>query len=148
MDQYFEGLGHLGMFLSAFVAGSILPFSSEAVLCALFSAGFGFVQLIILATLGNSLGGMLGYYLGYIAKLEWINKYLKIEMDSINKWKVKIENYGSYLAFLCWLPIVGDPLSVALGLFRVNPIKVFIFMTMGKFIRYFVVLWLFSLSIA
>jgi membrane protein YqaA with SNARE-associated domain len=47
-----------------------------------------------------------------------------------------ISKYGSYVAFFCWLPLVGDPLAVALGLFRSNSLNVAVWMLLGKAIRY------------
>jgi len=56
----------------------------------------------------------------------------------VYKWKIKIDRWGGLLAFLCWLPIFGDPIAIALGFFRTNPYTVVIFMFLGKLVRYFI----------
>ena len=70
--------GYWGMLLSAFLAGSFLPFSSEAVMVALLAAKLDSWQLIIYATIGNVLGGMFNYWLGTFGRIDWIEKYLHV----------------------------------------------------------------------
>ena len=71
--------GYWGMLLSAFLAGSFLPFSSEAVMVALLAAKLDSWQLIIYATIGNVLGGMFNYWLGTFGRIDWIEKYLHVK---------------------------------------------------------------------
>lgn len=64
--------GYWGMLVSAFLAGSFFPFSSEAVIVGLQSAGLVPLQLVIYATIGNVLGGMFNYSIGRMGRLDWI----------------------------------------------------------------------------
>ena len=73
--------GYWGMLLSAFLAGSFLPFSSEAVMVALLAAKLDSWQLIIYATIGNVLGGMFNYWLGTFGRIDWIEKYLHVKEE-------------------------------------------------------------------
>ena len=136
MEAYLEGLGYLGMFISAFLAGSILPFSSELVLISLYKSKFSFSYLLFFSSLGNTLGGMLGYVMGYYSKLEWIEKYMKVKHSKLRQIQGYLKSYGAGIAFLCWLPVVGDPIGIALGLFRVRPYWVALNMLVGKAMRY------------
>ncbi|MDA7744562.1 DedA family protein [bacterium] len=135
-------LGFIGLFLATFLAATVLPFSSEFVLISLISAGYDPFLCVITATIGNTLGGMSSYILGRIGDYNRISKWLRMDQSGINKWKPKIDRYGHWTALLCWLPIIGDPIAVALGVFRTKWIPVLILMTVGKGIRYFLVVFI------
>ena len=100
-----------------------------------FNAGF----CLLAATLGNTMGGVTSYALGYLGKWEWLEKYFGIKKEKVADKKKYADQYGGILAFLTWLPIIGDPLAVALGFFRVPFISVVLWMTLGKFLRYLIV---------
>jgi membrane protein YqaA with SNARE-associated domain len=119
------------LFLSSFLAATLLPGGSEAVL-------FGVLKLdaaslwpaLTLATLGNTLGGMSSYLLGrilperkHLRGLEWVRRY------------------GAATMLLAWAPLVGDGLCVAAGWLRLNALWVALFMTIGKFARYAAIAW-------
>lgn len=126
-----NGLGAL--FAASFIASTIVPLSSEAVL-------FGFLKLypdelsaaLALATLGNTLGGLTSYAIGRLLPLR-IEK--KLDPRAI----AKLKAYGSPLAFFAWLPVVGDALCIGAGWLRLNWIAVTVFMAAGRLLRYWVV---------
>ncbi|ETW98226.1 MAG: hypothetical protein ETSY1_19625 [Candidatus Entotheonella factor] len=132
-------LTYAGLFASSFLAATLLPFSSEAVLVTLLLTGHSPVPCIIIATLGNSLGGMSSYGLGYLGNLVWIERYLRIEAKQIQRIRKQTTRFGSLLAFFSWLPVVGDVIAVALGFFKVQPVGVAIYMLAGKALRYIVI---------
>lgn len=130
--------GYIGVFIAAFLAATILPFSSEVVLTGVMLAGAAYWPCMIAATMGNFLGGMTCYWLGMLGKIEWIEKYLKMDrakIDRVQKW---IQDKGSWMAFFVFLPGVGDFIAVALGFLRGNIWIVAISMFAGKAIRYWV----------
>lgn len=131
--------GYLGVFIAAFLAATILPFSSEVVLSGVLLAGANYWQVILWATAGNFLGGMSCYWLGTLGKQEWIVKYLKMDPAKLQKWTEWLQGKGSWMAFFVFLPGVGDFFAVALGLLRANVWSVAFFMLLGKFLRYLVV---------
>lgn len=133
-------LGYFGLFLASFLAATVLPFSSELVLAAMLVAGLDPIIILIVATLGNCLGGMSSYGLGYLGDWKRISTWLKLDEKQIGRWQPKISAYGSWMALLCWVPFIGDPIAVALGIFRVNWKAVTLFMFIGKFMRYLVVI--------
>jgi membrane protein YqaA with SNARE-associated domain len=139
MQQLID-LGYLGLFIATFLAGSILPFSSELVLSGLLALGFNGTGCLVAATAGNVLGGMTCYWLGHLGKLEWIEKYLKIKEAKLNRILQYLHGKGSVMAFLTFVPIVGDLLAVGLGYLRANIWWVIVMMTLGKALRYF--LWM------
>ena len=130
--------GYLGVFFSSFLAATVLPFASEVVLTGVLLAGAAYWPCMIAATLGNFLGGMSCYYLGRMGKIEWIEKYLKLDRKKIDKVQKWIEGKGSVMAFFVFLPGVGDFIAVALGFMRGNVWIVAISMFIGKAIRYWI----------
>lgn len=132
-------LGYLGLFIAAFIAGSVVPFSSEVVLGVLLVAGFDPWTCVWVATAGNWLGGIFNFYLGYLGKIEWIHKYLHISQEKIDKMQAFLQGKGSLFAFFAFLPLIGHSL-VVLGLMRANRLGVFSSMLLGKFLRYFVLI--------
>lgn len=130
--------GYFGMFISAFLAATVIPFSSDVVLVGLIAAGGDAVWLVVLATLGNWLGGLTSYYLGYIGKMEWVEKYFKVKPETLEKQKIKINKWGASLAFMSWLPGIGDVFAIALGFYKIDFKKCAIYMFFGKGLRFVV----------
>lgn len=133
--------GYWGMFISAFLAGSVLPFSSEAVMLGLLAAGVDPVPLLIYGSIGNVMGGMVNYGLGRLGKLEWLKKYFHLKQSSIDRAYKFMGGHGAWMGFFAFLPILGSAITVVLGLTRANlPLSVFS-ITLGKVIRYALLIW-------
>ena len=133
--------GYWGMFLSAFLAGRVLPFSSEAVMLGLLAAGVDPVPLLIYGSIGNVMGGMVNYGLGRLGKLEWLKKYFHLKQSSIDRAYKFMGGHGAWMGFFAFLPILGSAITVVLGLTRANlPLSVFS-ITLGKVIRYALLIW-------
>jgi len=130
--------GYLGLFIASFLGATIIPFSSEVVFSLLIINGYDIKVSLLVATIGNWLGGLSSYFLGRLGKWETLEKYFKLKKEKIYKFKTKIDKWGSLLAFFCWLPIIGDPIAVSLGFFRTNYILVAIWMFVGKILRYLI----------
>lgn len=127
------------LFIISFLAATLVPIGCEPVLVSMaLSDRFEFWQLGLVATLGNSLGSFSSYGLGRLGKYKWLG----IAEEKVHQWENKIQKWGPFLGLWGWLPFVGDPLVVALGLFRVPYKSSFVFITLGKLIRFTTVLWL------
>ncbi len=132
--------GLLGLFLASFLAATILPFSSEALLAAMAFGPWGTAALLLTASIGNTLGGMTNYGLGRWVPEGKLMRRLRVDPGKAERWNVLVRRYGSWCALLCWLPVIGDPIAIALGLFRVRFWPVLFLMFIGKAARYAVVL--------
>ncbi|HER26977.1 MAG TPA: DedA family protein [Rhodospirillales bacterium] len=130
-----------GVFLSAFLAATILPFSSEAVLAAFYVSGGGeAVSLWAVATVGNVLGAVVNWGLGRYA-LHWQgHRWFPFSSQQLNRAKSWFARYGIWSLGFAWLPIIGDPLTFAAGMLRVRLSIFLILVTLGKAARYAVVL--------
>ena len=142
MVDFFYQYGLFGLFLAGFLSGSVFPFNSESVLSLLIYSGFDVGSSLMAATAGNALGGISIYYLGYLGKMEWIEKYAKVKPEKIHAILPKLQKYGSLAASLSFVPIIGDVVILGLGFFRISPVLTIIFMTIGKIARYIVVIGL------
>ncbi|MDA9357117.1 hypothetical protein N9R05_02780, partial [Flavobacteriaceae bacterium] len=127
------------LFIASFLGATIIPFSSEVVFSLLVINGYDIKVSILVATIGNWLGGLSSYYLGRLGKWTTLEKYFKLKKERIFQFKTKIDKWGSLLALFCWLPVIGDVIAVSLGFFRTNYILVAIWMFIGKILRY--VIW-------
>ena len=136
------GLGYLGLFIASFLAATVVPFSSEVVFSAMVFGGLDAWTCVLVATLGNWLGGMTCYYLGRLGKIEWIEKYLRIKKEKMEKFMGKLHRYGDWFAFFSFLPGIGDVIAVASGYFRCRWWIVALSMLLGRFVRYIVWMYL------
>ena len=136
MVDFLLQYGLWGLFLAGFLSGSILPFNSEAVMSVLILAGVNISSCIVVATAGNTLGGISIFYLGYLGRIEWIEKYGKVKMEKIHAILPKLQKYGPLTALLSFVPVIGDVLILGLGFFRISPKLTLLYMFIGKAARY------------
>ena len=129
-----------GLFISALLAGSIVPFSSELVLVALIKLGLPPIACLLSATLGNTAGGMTCYYMGRLGKIAWIEKYFKVKKEKVDKMQTFLQGKGALMGFFAFLPFVGEVIAIALGFMRSNVWLTTSSMFAGKLIRYAVML--------
>ena len=142
MEFLLDQLGYLGVLISAFIAGSVIPLSSEAIVAAcLAKPGINLVLLLISATIGNVLGGMTCYWMGSKGKDEWVIKYAHVSPEKLARAQRMVSVHGAWFAILAWIPILGSAITVALGYMHANKWAVAFFMTIGKAIRYAVIIW-------
>ena len=143
MESFFDvliGYGPWGMFIAAFLAGSILPFSSEAVMIALLAIGVDPWVLLFTAALGNTLGGVTCYCIGRMASPEWLQRTFRIKDKHMQQAHALVFRWGALMGLFCWIPILGDAILVTLGIMRSNPITTNLMMVIGRTTRYAIVL--------
>lgn len=133
--------GYAGLFLSALLAGSILPFSSELVLVALVKLGLSPTLCVLSAAVGNTVGGLSCYYMGRLGKTEWIEKYFKVKQEKVERMMRFLQGKGALMAFFAFLPFVGEAIAIALGFMRSNFVLTSLSMFAGKLLRYIAMLW-------
>ena len=133
--------GYLGMGLAAFLAGSFFPFSSKVVMVGLQTAGLDPWRLVIYGTVGNVAGGMFNYGVGRLGKLEWIERYLHVRREKLVQARRFMRGHGALMGFFSFIPILGSAITIVLGLTRANlPLSLFS-ITLGKFLRYVLLIY-------
>lgn len=135
---WLEQLGLLGLFIGTFLAATIVPFSSDALYVAILLATKNPVACLVVGTLGNWLGGITTYWLGRVAKWEWLEKTFKVKRETLEKQKVYIDKYGVWLALLSWIPIAGDVIALALGFYKSPALWTILLLLAGKFGRFLI----------
>ena len=133
--------GYWGMLAAAFLAGSFFPFSSEAVMAGLQAAGLEPLPLVIYGSIGNVLGSMFNYGVGRMGKMEWIEKYLHVKKKSLDKAERFMAGRGAWMGFFAFLPLLGSAITIVLGLTRANIIISTISITIGKVLRYILLVY-------
>jgi len=111
-------MAEIALFLSAFLAATILPFSSEATFLLALSNDMPLINAMISASSGNVLAIILNYFLGYFLYEKTKTKLLSSKMGV--KSLEYGHKYGYYALLLSWLPIIGDPLTLVAGLLRLK----------------------------
>jgi len=122
-------VGLLSLLGASFLASTLVPVSSEAALFAVlkFDAGL-FWPALVVATLGNTAGGLTTYLIGRYAG----SKKPLAQLERVSR-------YGAPLLFFAWLPVVGDAFCLAAGWARLNWLAVALFSAAGRFVRYWLV---------
>lgn len=125
------GLGLAGLFFSSFLAATLLPGGSEAVLFALLRLHPELLApALVLATLGNTLGGLSTYLLAHLLPQTLGEKPLALA-----------RRWGAPVLVLAWAPVIGDALCVAAGWLRLAWLPCALWMALGKGLRYGFVAW-------
>ena len=147
MDAIVELLtsyGYWGMLLAAFLAGSVFPFSSEAVMVGLMAAKLDPWLLMVYGTVGNVLGSVLNYCIGRMGKTEWFEKYLHVKPESMDRARRFMRGHGAWMGFFAFIPLLGSAITILLGLMRANVVITFISITLGKLFRYILLIYIFK----
>ena len=128
--------GYMGMAVSAFLAASILPFSSEAVMVGLLAAGLDMWALVAWGTVGNVLGSLFNYGIGRLGKMEWIEKYLHTKPEDLDRARRFMGGRGAWMGLFSCIPVIGDVITIVLGLMRANLTIFIVSVTISKLVRY------------
>ena len=136
---------YAGLLLSAFTSATLLPGSSEAALLVLLAAGSGHpVLLVVAATIGNVLGSTINWSLGRFLFHLRDRPWFPFGPDAYGWAICRFQSYGFWLLFLSWVPVIGDPLTLAAGILRI-PFPLFILIvSVGKAARYVALLVAFT----
>ena len=134
--DFLKDYGYWGMGVLSFLSGSVVPIASEVLLLFFLGLGMNAVLLTIVATIGNTFGGVTCFMLGYLADKETVCRLLHISEKKMNRADRLIQKYGYWTAAFSFVPAIGEVVLVALGIMRVNKYKVIAVMALGKFVRY------------
>ncbi len=133
--------GYWGMLVAAFLAGSFFPFSSEAVMLGLMAAGLEPTPLVIYGTIGNVAGSMFNYWVGHLGRLDWVEHYLHVKRESLQRAERFMKGHGAWIGFFAFLPFIGSAITIMLGFMRADLVVSFISITLGKLLRYMLLMY-------
>ncbi|MDB5525162.1 MAG: hypothetical protein JWM58_2925 [Rhizobium sp.] len=128
---------YIGLFTAAFVAATILPAQSEAVLVGLLLTGTYSPELLVaVASVGNVLGSVVNWWLGRGIEHFRDRRWFPVGPTMLERAKAWYHRYGKWSLLLSWVPIIGDPLTVVAGVMR-EPFSTFIVLVaIAKLTRY------------
>lgn len=142
--------GYAALAVSAFLAATLLPFSSEAVLAALVAArdpGEAWT-LFAVALAANTAGSCVNWALGRFV-FHWRDRsWFPVSAQRLARAEAWYRRWGQWSLLLAWLPVVGDPLTVAAGALRQDFLRFVLLVGAGKAARYAVVVWLTGHAVA
>jgi len=131
----------LSLFAVSFLAATILPLSSEVLFGALIAEGYGLGSLLFWATLGNTLGAYVNWWLGTLLRSNYSRfedyRWIRITGEEIERAGVWFNRYGKWSLLVAWAPVLGDGLTVFAGISRVPLWQLAALAGIGKFTRYF-----------
>ncbi len=133
--------GYVGLFVSAFLAATIVPFSSEAVLATLTATGgWDVATLWLVASFANTLGAAVNWALGrwlvHFQGQKWF-PFKERDLEKADKW---FQRYGVWSLLLSWVPLIGDPITFAAGFLHVRFSIFIVLVAIAKSARYAVVI--------
>ena len=129
-----------GLFLTALVAATLLPAQSELLLATLLvQSGEPAWALITVATLGNSAGSAVNWWLGrYLTRFQ-DRRWFPFSPESLRKAEGWYHRYGRWTLLCSWMPVIGDPLTLVAGTLR-EPLPSFLLLVvLAKLGRYLAV---------
>lgn len=124
------------LFFLSFLAATILPIGSEWLVAVLIFKGVSPVHVVFAASIGNFLGACTTYLIGFSGSDFFIRLFLRIDNGQLARVKIIYGKYGTWSLLFSWLPIIGDPLCLLAGLFRVGFGRFSMLVFIGKFCRY------------
>ncbi|WP_166419543.1 YqaA family protein [Pseudoalteromonas sp. Z1A8] len=132
---------YLTLFISAFISATLLPSSSEVIMVGMIAQGKVNLWLMwCVATLGNVLGSCVNYWLGTQVLRFKDKKWFPVSQKGLDNAQKQFNKYGAYSLLFAWLPVVGDPLTVIGGIFKVRFSMFLLLVTLGKGARYLAVI--------
>ncbi len=135
------GINYPALAISSFLSATLLPGSAEVIFTAMVTQGYAPLPLIGVASVFNTLGSVVTYYMGRLGKEAWLSRYFGIKPRTVKRLEKYIQRYEAFLAFWAWLPWIGDAIPAALGFFRAPIGPAILWMWAGKTVR-FIALWL------
>ena len=136
---------YLSLFIISFLAATILPFSSELTLVGLMAtSSYDNLLLLIIASLGNILGSVVNWILGFYSRNLSTKKWFPFKDEQIERSSKWFNKFGRWSLLFAWVPIIGDPLTLAAGLLRIKFVEFLILVTIGKISRYLAIFYLLS----
>ena len=138
-----ESLDLLGLFIGAFLAATVLPMSSEIALGAMALADRASpVVLLVVASAGNISGSVVNWLLGRFLITFRDRPWFPVGAEALEKAADRFRRYGLWSLLFAWVPIIGDPLTLAAGLLRAPFLPFLVLVTIGKTARYAALLWI------
>ena len=138
---------YVSLFVAAFLAATVVPFSSEFAVAGLVSLGMNPHLTLLVATLGNSLGAAVNWALGRFLLHFQDRKWFPATPKNLERAQRWFRNYGIWSLLFTWLPVAGDALTFVAGIMRINFVLFFVLTAIGKGARYAVLIYAVNIAV-
>ncbi len=129
---------YLGLFTIALLAATLLPLQSEALLVGLLALGHPAWALVAVASVGNVIGSTINWWLGRELQRFAGRRWFPVGPDALARAQRAYARHGRWSLLLSWMPIIGDPLTLAAGVMREPLLRFLVLVTIAKTLRYVV----------
>lgn len=146
MLEILQQWGLWGLFAGSFLAATVVPFSSDVLFGAVLLAGLHPFACFGAAVAGNWLGGLTSFGIGWLGRWSWIEKIFRVRRETLEKQRDRINRWGALLALMAWLPFAGDVFAIALGFYKLPPLRCAFYILIGKALRYLLWIGIFYVS--
>ncbi len=137
---------YLSLFVISFLAATVVPMSSELTFAGLLASNnYNIYWLLSSASLGNILGSVFNWLLGYYLLKHLSKKWFPFKQNQIDQASNWFKKFGIWSLLFAWVPIIGDPLTFVAGILRVKFSIFLILVSIGKILRYLTVLTVFNI---
>ena len=140
LTEWAVTLGYPGVFLVSFIASTLLPFSNEVVVAAMPALGYDIWWTAVWATAGGYLGSLVNYLVGLRGTDFVFSRWITIKPERWEQAEKIFNRWGNWALFFVWLPVVGDPLAIVAGAFKIDWRLFTFWVITGKFLRFIVLL--------
>ena len=141
METVLVEWGLPALFCISFLAATVLPIASEWLLAAIVVQPVDMTQTVAVATAGNTLGAVTTWAVGWWGGLWVMQRWLRISTADRSRAESWYTRWGSWSLLLAWAPVVGDPLCLVAGMFKVPLTRFIPLVAVGKAGRYLVIAW-------
>jgi membrane protein YqaA with SNARE-associated domain len=140
LDNLIYNFGYVGLFILTFLASTLIPLGSEAFVILTIALNYNPIIVLLVATVGNSLGSVTNYYIGKYGNKFFLSKYIHPDSKYRKKAEKLYKRFGAPILFFSWLPGIGDPLCIIPGALGVSLRKFSFWVFLGKFARFSVLI--------
>ena len=138
-------MAYVSLFFSALIAATVFPAQSEMVLVYLVQqASLPVWALVVVASIGNVLGSVINYALGYYVHRFKDRRWFPASPKQMDRAQAFYAKWGRYSLLASWVPIIGDPITVVAGVLRDRFLVFLILVTIAKAGRYVVLAYAFA----
>lgn len=138
---------YVSLFFAAFLAATVVPFSSEFAVAGMVSLGMNPHLTLLVATLGNSLGAAVNWALGRFLLHFQDRRWFPATPENLERAQRWFRNYGIWSLLFTWLPVAGDALTFVAGIMRINFVLFFVLIAIGKGARYAVLIYAVNIAV-
>ena len=146
INDFLYESGFISLFLISFLAGSPIPLGIPEPLIALMISTHNIYLIILVATIGNTLGSVPTYFLGRAGIRKLFNKYEVVSEEGLEKARVRFKKYGAWSLLLTSIPLIGHAIAFFAGVAKYKFKPFLILVAIGNFFRFLIVVFLFYIG--